>query len=131
MVHRFTQAKPEAVLWRRTTRRRRPPRQRRLEPPSTGGSKISKKKSTVEVDSEDEDRGTSFYSSTRKFGDTADRQIHSLINSKALLPNEMLSLCNNMEKIIICSVSKQTWAKHNSALNLYREFCKFHIAYST
>ena len=91
---------------------------------STGGFKISKKKSAVELDSEDEDRGTSFYSSTRKFGDTADRQIHSMINSKALLPNEMLSLCNNMEKLIIFSVSSQTWAKHNSALNLYREFCK-------
>ena len=91
---------------------------------STGGFKIPKKKSAVELDSEDEAIGTSFYGSNRKFGDTADRQIHSMINSKALLPNEMLSLCNNMEKLIICSVSKQTWAKHNSALNLYREFCK-------
>ena len=67
---------------------------------SRGGSKVSKKKTTVEVDSEDEDRGTSFDSSAQKFGDTADRQIHSLINSKALLPNEMSSLCNNMDKLI-------------------------------
>ena len=47
-----------------------------------------------------------------------------MINSKALLPNEMSSLCENMEKLIIGSVSNQTWAKHNSVLNLYREFCK-------
>ena len=91
---------------------------------SSGSYKIPKKMSAVEPDSEDEARGTTFYNSSRKFGDTANRQIHSIINSKALLPNEMSSLCENMEKLIIGSVSNQTWAKHNSALNLYKEFCK-------
>ena len=91
---------------------------------SSGSYKIPKKMSAVEPDSEDEARGTTSCNSSRKFGDTANRQIHSIINSKALLPNEMSSLCDNMENLIIGSVSNQTWAKHNSALNLYKEFCK-------
>ena len=83
---------------------------------SSGSYKIPKKNTAVEPDSEDEARGTTFYGSSQKFGDTANRQIHSIINSKALLPNEMSSLCENMEKLIIGSVSNQTWAKNSAKL---------------
>ena len=68
---------------------------------SSGSYKIPKKKTAVEPDSEDEARGTTFYGRSRKFGDTANRQIHSIINSKALLPNEMSSLCENMENLLL------------------------------
>lgn len=35
----------------------------------------------------------------------------------------MSSLCYNFEKLLINSISKQSWSKHNSALNLFKLFC--------
>ena len=35
----------------------------------------------------------------------------------------MSSLSNSFENLLINSISKQTWAKHSSAWNLYKEFC--------
>ena len=98
------------------------------------GYKIPKKKTTMEAESDDEERGiasASLSSCTNKFSVEADCKIHSLINSRVLIPSEMSSLSDNFEKLIISSVSKQTWAKHSSALSCFHDFCKtFNVKFS-
>ncbi len=93
---------------------------------SLGSFTIPKSKKTMEAGSDDEDRGTSPTSSRariNKFYDSADSQIRSVLRADNLIPNEMSSLCCAMEKLIVNSVCKQTWAKHRSAWNLYKSFC--------
>ena len=46
-----------------------------------------------------------------------------MINANNLIPWEMSSLHCDLEKLVLYSVSKQTWAKHSSAWKLYSEFC--------
>ena len=118
----FMQESQAAELSPRITRRRKPQKL------SRGGrrvGKIPKKKTTMEAESEDEERGitpTSLPNCTRKFSVEADCKIHSLINSRVLIPSDMSSLSDSFEKLIISSVSKQLWAKHSSALSCYYDF---------
>ena len=87
---------------------------------------IPKDKKTAEAGSDDEDRGTSSTSSgtcINKFYDSADSQILSVLRADRLIPDKMSSLCCAMEKLIVNSVCRQTWAKHCSAWTLYKSFC--------
>ena len=97
------------------------------------GYKIPKK-TTMEAESDDEERGiasASLSNCINKFSVEADCKIHSLINSSVLIPSEMSSLSDKFEKLIISSVSKQTWAKHSSALSCFYDFCKtFNVKFS-
>lgn len=47
----------------------------------------------------------------------------SLFNPIALLPPNVNSLCSSFDKLMISSVSHNTWNKHSSALSLYSKFC--------
>ena len=81
----------------------------------------------MELGSDDEDRGTgttSYHVHVNKYFESADGQILSALKSDRLIPDEMSSLCFEMERLIVNSISKQTWAKHCSAWNLYKEFCR-------
>ena len=41
-----------------------------------------------------------------------------------LLSSELSSLCDDFSKLVMYSVSSQTWARHCSAWKLYHEFCR-------
>ena len=49
-----------------------------------------------------------------------------MIKTDWLLPNEMLDLRGDLEKLILYSASKATWAKHCSAWKLYDKFCQIY-----
>ena len=49
-----------------------------------------------------------------------------MISTNKLIPHEMSDLRSDLEKLLLYSVSKATWAKHCSAWKLYDEFCQFY-----
>ena len=54
-----------------------------------------------------------------------------MLNCAKLLPESMVGLSQDLEKLIIYSASKQTWARHTSAWKLYADFCEnFKINFS-
>ena len=59
----------------------------------------------------------------KKFSSKATLATRNMINSSELLPKSMSSLADDLEKLVLYSATKQTWARHASAWNLYREFC--------
>ena len=61
-----------------------------------------------------------------KFCSNACSQIRNMIKTDWLLPNEMLDLRGDLEKLILYSASKATWAKHCSAWKLYDKFCQIY-----
>ena len=81
----------------------------------------------VVEDSEDEDLGgngiNSSSSDKKKFSSKATLATRNMINSSELLPKSMTSLAVDLERLVLYSATKQTWARHASAWNLYREFC--------
>ena len=65
-------------------------------------------------------------SNCAKFCDFSCSKISSMISTNKLLPHEMSDLRSDLEKLLIYSASKATWAKHCSAWKLYDEFCHFY-----
>ena len=49
-----------------------------------------------------------------------------MIKTDQLLPHEMSDLRGDLEKLILYSASKATWAKHCSAWRLYSKFCQIY-----
>ena len=77
-------------------------------------------------DSEDEDlggNGINSSSSGKKFSSKATLVTRNMFDSSELLPKSMSSLADDLEKLVLYSATKQTWVRHASAWNLYREFC--------
>ena len=58
-----------------------------------------------------------------KFGNIVNASVIDMIKTSALLPDRMSSLNCDLQKLVLTSVSKQTWAKHSSAWKLYKDFC--------
>ena len=80
-----------------------------------------------ELESEDEDLGWTFANSSsnvEQFSGKATREVASMLNSAKLLSESMVGLSQDLEKLIIYSASKQTWARHTSAWKLYADFCE-------
>ena len=65
-------------------------------------------------------------SNCAKFCDISCSKISSMISTNKLIPHEMSDLRSDLEKLLLYSASKATWAKHCSAWKLYDEFCKFY-----
>ena len=61
-----------------------------------------------------------------KFCDISCSKISSMISTNKLIPHEMSDLRSDLEKLLLYSASKVTWAKHCSAWKLYDEFCQFY-----
>ena len=89
------------------------------------GFRIPKKNSLLEIDPSQEERGSTTinFKCADKFSNDESGHIRKAIKSNLLLPKEMSSLCYSFENLLINSISKQMWAKHSSAWNLYKEFC--------
>ena len=58
-----------------------------------------------------------------KFSDVYTDKIQSFVKADVLLPEEMSSLCSNLESLLLYSASKSTWNKHCSAWKLFENFC--------
>ena len=87
---------------------------------------IPKNSRVLVEDSEDEDlggNGINSSSSGKKFSSKATLVTRNMFDSSELLPKSMSSLADDLEKLVLYSATKQTWARHASAWNLYREFC--------
>ena len=65
-------------------------------------------------------------SNCAKFCDFSCSKISSMISTNKLIPHEMSDLRSDLEKLLLYSASKATWAKHCSAWKLYDEFCQFY-----
>ena len=65
-------------------------------------------------------------SNCAKFCDNSCSKISSMISTNKLIPHEMSDLRSDLEKLLLYSASKVTWAKHCSAWKLYDEFCQFY-----
>ena len=65
-------------------------------------------------------------SNCAKFCDNSCSKISSMISTNKLIPHEMSDLRSDLEKLLLYSASKATWAKHCSAWKLYDEFCQFY-----
>ena len=65
-------------------------------------------------------------SNCAKFCDNSCSKISSMISTNKLIPHEMSDLRCDLEKLLLYSASKATWAKHCSAWKLYDEFCQFY-----
>ena len=65
-------------------------------------------------------------SNCAKFCDISCSKISSMISTNKLIPHEMSDLRSDLEKLLLYSASKATWAKHCSAWRLYDEFCQFY-----
>ena len=63
------------------------------------------------------------YSNVNKFSGVANCDVKAMLDTKSMLPSEMRSLCNDLEKLVVYSATSQTWAKHSSAWHLYNKFC--------
>ena len=48
-----------------------------------------------------------------------------------LLDKKMLDLCSDLEKLVMYSVTKQTWSRHCSAWKLFDEFCAIYAIANT
>ena len=46
------------------------------------------------------------------------------LDSKKLLPSNLVSLSSDLEKLLINSVTASTWRRHRSASNLFGKFCE-------
>ena len=84
--------------------------------------KNPKKATAMEVDSDDE-LGQHLLTSSNKFRSNTNSQIRSMLKTDKLLPEAVSSLSQDFYKLVLHSVSSQTWAKHCSAWKLYKEFC--------
>ena len=49
-----------------------------------------------------------------------------MIKTDRLIPNEISDLRGDLEKLLLYSASKATWAKHCAAWKLYDEFCQIY-----
>ena len=58
-----------------------------------------------------------------KFSSDSNSTVKNMLKPKQLLAPEFHTLCDDFSNLVICSSSKQTWAKHCSAWKLYKEFC--------
>ena len=66
-----------------------------------------------------------------KFSDVYTDKIQSFVKADVLLPEEMSSLCSNLESLLLYSGSKSTWNKHCSAWKLFENFCdSFNVKFS-
>ena len=95
---------------------------------STGTAKwrIPKKALLLVIPSEEEEIGqarTLPCKNVAKFESIVPDVIRDKLDSRKLIPKEMSSLCSDCKKLMIHSVTKQSWAKHCSAWKLFAEFC--------
>ena len=88
----------------------------------------------VEEVSDDEDLGRIFANSSsnvKKFSGKATSEVANMLNAEKLLHESMSDLTKDLEKLIMYSASKQTWARHTSAWKMYADFCEhFKISFS-
>ena len=92
----------------------------------TGKWRIPKKALLCKIPSDEEEIGqarTLPCKNVAKFESIVPDVIRDKLDSRKLIPKEMSSLCSDFEKLMIHSVTKQSWAKHCSAWKLFAEFC--------
>ena len=89
--------------------------------------KIPKKNTLLHTDSEDDEIGQNPASTEycdNKFSCNASGLVNDMFKPEELLSSELSSLCEDFSKLVLYSVSSQTWARHCSAWKLYHEFCR-------
>ena len=78
-----------------------------------------------EPSSEDEELGQELHHSLNcnKFVGTPMGKVGHEVNAKKLLDDDTKDLCNDLEKLVMYSATKQTWSRHCSAWSLFDTFC--------
>ena len=51
-------------------------------------------------------------------------KVGHILNANKLLDDDTKDLCNDLEKLVMYSATKQTWSLHCSAWSLFDTFCK-------
>ena len=94
---------------------------------SKSGYKNPRRNPLFEADSDDDNLGQEpplISNCAEKFSDKLNLSVSKMIKTADLLAGQFATLCDDFNKLIVYSATKQTWARHSLAWKLYDEFCE-------